>query len=125
MKLTVIAIKNALSRVKPYKLVDGGGLYLLVNPSGSKCWRFNYRYQRKYKTLAIGLFPQLSLKQARLAHQQAKQLLHQGRDPHYEKKIQKQLQQPLAEQTFYAIAQEWLAQQRQIWVDSHYCTGVI
>ena len=122
MKLTVVAIKNAQAKAKPYKMSDGLGLYLFVSVTGRKCWRFNYRYAGKYKTLALGIFPEVSLKAARQALQTARNSLAAGRDPHSEKQQQKTLQQPHSEQSFQRIASEWLARQQPIWVDSHYRT---
>ncbi|MBV4397616.1 Arm DNA-binding domain-containing protein [Advenella alkanexedens] len=57
MALTDTKIKNAKPEEKPYKMGDAGGLYLLVNPSGSKYWRFDYRFLGKRKTLAVGVYP--------------------------------------------------------------------
>ena len=64
-KLTASAVKNAKTRTKSYNLSDGGGLYVLVKPNGTKAWRFNYRFAGKQKTLAIGVYPDISLKKAR------------------------------------------------------------
>lgn len=122
MKLTVIGIKNAQAKAKPYKMSDGLGLYILVTIKGRKCWRFNYRYAGQYKTLALGIFPEVSLKAARQALQTARNCLAEGRDPHAEKQQQKYLQQPHSEQSFQLIALEWLSHQQPIWVDSHYRT---
>ncbi len=124
MKLTVLAIKKAQPRAKSYKMSDGLGLYVLVNPKGRKLWRFNYRYNRKYKTLSLGIFPDLGLKAAREAHQTARKLLAQGRDPHLEKQLHKAVGSSawMAGDNFQGIALEWLAQQRPIWTNSHYQT---
>jgi hypothetical protein len=61
MALTDIEIKSAKPRAKPYKLSDGGWLFLLVNPNGSKLWRMAYRFDGREKTLSLGPYPQLSL----------------------------------------------------------------
>ena len=63
--LTVTAINQAKSKDKPYKLVDEKGLYLLIQSSGSKLWRMDYRFNNKRKTLAFGAYPDLSLAEAR------------------------------------------------------------
>jgi hypothetical protein len=65
MPLSDLKIKKAKPREKPYKLADGGGLYLLVKPNGSKLWRQKYRYHGKERILAHGQYPDVSLSQAR------------------------------------------------------------
>ena len=120
MKLTVTAIKNAKPKVKPYKIYDGAGLYLLINKNGSKFWRFNYKFSGKYKTLALGVFPTISLKQARLDHGKAKQMLNDGIDPTHERKVQKELQQMQQNSTFRSVSLEWLEKQKPIWAKTHY-----
>ena len=74
--LTNIAVKNAkpTAEGKPVKITDGGGLYLLVNKTG-KYWRYNYRYLKKQKTLALGVYPEISLAQARERHRKAREQL--------------------------------------------------
>ncbi|MBC2716038.1 MAG: DUF4102 domain-containing protein [Desulfobacteraceae bacterium] len=61
MPLTDVKVKNAKAKEKQYKLSDKNGLYLLVTPSGGKCWRFDYRFERKRKTLAMGTYPKIPL----------------------------------------------------------------
>lgn len=83
-------LTNAMIRsIRPLrharKLTDGGGLYLLVAPTGGRYWRYNYRYNGKYKTLALGIFPDVSLDQARLRHQGARHWLAAGIDPALQK----------------------------------------
>jgi len=80
-KLTVAAVKSAVARAAPYKLADGGGLYLLVNPKGSKYWRYKYRYGGIEKVLAFGVFPEVGLQEARKRHQEARAQLREGSDP--------------------------------------------
>ena len=65
MPLTDTAIRNAKPADKPQKLADGGGLYLLLNPTGSRWWRFDYRFDGKRKTLSMGTYPDTGLKDAR------------------------------------------------------------
>lgn len=74
MKLTNTQVKNAKPKLKAYKLTDGEGMYLLVHPNGSKYWRLNYRFQSKQKTLALGVYPLISLAEAREARNEG--LLH-------------------------------------------------
>jgi hypothetical protein len=68
------AVKNAKPKDKPYKMTDGGGLYLLVKPNGSKLWRYKYRVNGKEQNLAIGCYPEITLKDARTQHEEARAL---------------------------------------------------
>ncbi len=85
MALTNLTIKNAPHKEKPYKLYDSNGLYVLITPKG-KYFRFNYKFQGKYKTLALGVYPDISLKEARLKRDEARLLIEQGIDPAERKK---------------------------------------
>ncbi|MFZ1852243.1 MAG: Arm DNA-binding domain-containing protein, partial [Nitrosomonas sp.] len=78
--LTDTTTRQAKPKDKPYKLTDGGGLYLLVNTTG-KYWRLNYRFAGKQKTLALGVYPTISLIEARKRRDQAKVLLANDVDP--------------------------------------------
>ena len=119
MNLTAIKIKNAKPNEKAYKLMDGAGLYLLINKSGGKYWRYNYRYMGKHKTLSIGVYPEVSLKEARELHYQARRLLSDGIDPTHERKLEKAMKLEQSENSFEAIALEWLGRQRPTWAKSH------
>ena len=88
MKLKDAELKSAKCLDKPLKLRDGNGLYLHVKPSG-RYWRYDYRYAEKRKTLAIDVYPEVSLKAARIKLHEAKGLLDQGVDPSYQKKLDK------------------------------------
>jgi Arm DNA-binding domain len=89
MPLTDTAVCNAKRRERPQKLSDGGGLHLLVNPDGARYWRMAYRYHRRQKTLALGVYPLVSLADARAARDAAKKLLARDIDPAEAKKEQK------------------------------------
>lgn len=104
-------IKQAKVQAKPYKLADQGGLYILVNPNGSKLWRFNYRHLGKGKTLAIGKYPALTLKRARQLHLEAQTHLAEGRDPTAVKKTEKLAMKVAAANSFECIALEWFAKE--------------
>ena len=80
-KLPEVSVRNAKGRVKPYKLSDGGGLYLLVNPNSSKYWRLKYKLYGKEKVLALGVYPAVSMSEARVGAVKAKEQLRQGIDP--------------------------------------------
>jgi integrase len=117
MALTATTIKTCKPKDKAYKLTDGGGLYLLVSPSGGKWWRFDYRFQSKRKTLSMGVYPAISLKDARDRRDEAKKQLANGIDPAMVRKSQKHQQsQP---NTFEAVAREWHAKFKPGWSDSH------
>jgi len=107
-KLTATAVKNAKTRTKSYNLSDGGGLYVLVKPNGTKAWRFNYRFAGKQKTLAIGVYPDISLKKAREKHQEARQNLANHIDPNIYKKAKRISDQDMQFNSFKVIALEWL-----------------
>lgn len=107
--LTETAVRAARATQKPEKLFDGGGLYLLVNPQGSRLWRLKYRIHGKEKLLAIGAYPDVSLKRAREKRDEARRLLADGIDPSAQRKAEKTANAT----TFEAIAREWLALQQK------------
>lgn len=119
MPLTKTAIAKAQPRSKQYKLADFNGLYVLVTRNGKKYFRFNYRtHKGKSKTLALGVFPEVTIEEARERLKEAKKLLTDGIDPSEYKK-QKKLTQFHTENTFEAIAREWFAKKVSVWVPSH------
>lgn len=107
MPLTATEVKQAKPRDKAYKLADGGGLYLLVQPKGAKYWRYKYRYGGKEKVLALGVYDEVSLKAARQKHQAARDKLAQGIDPGEVRKVEKLTRHLAAAESFEAVAQEW------------------
>lgn len=107
MALTATEVKQAKPREKAYKLADGAGLFLLVNPKGAKYWRYKYRYGGKEKMLALGVYPEVSLKVAREKHQDARLKLSQGRDPSEIRKIEKLTRHIATAESFEAVALEW------------------
>ncbi|MFA7597262.1 MAG: type II toxin-antitoxin system prevent-host-death family antitoxin [Novosphingobium sp.] len=108
MPLSAAAVRNAKGAEKPYKLSDGGGLFLLVSPNGRRYWRMAYRFARKQKTLAFGVFPDVSLADARERRDQARRLLAKGIDPAQQARLDKIAASLAAAGTFGAIADEWL-----------------
>ena len=119
-RLTDSAIKAAKPKPdgKPVKVSDGGGLFLLVNRVG-KYWRYNYRYNGKQRTLAVGIYPDIDLKTAREKHQEARELLARGVDPSEYKQQAKSAQIALTENSFEAIAREWYVKNQQKWKSTH------
>jgi hypothetical protein len=79
--LTATQARMAIPLLHTRKLSDSGGLYLLVVPMGGKYWRYNYRFDRRYRTIALGTYPEVSLAKARARHQDAKRQLADGVDP--------------------------------------------
>jgi integrase len=90
MPLTDTAIRNAKPSRKVVKLSDGGGLYLLIQPHGAKLWRLAYRFGGKQKLLAFGIYPTVSLADARARRDAAKKFLADGVDPSVQRKLEKQ-----------------------------------
>lgn len=119
MALTAIQAKNAKATDKPQKLTDGGGLYLLVQTSGAKYWRMDYRFAGKRKTLAIGIYPEVSLLDARVRRDDARKLLANDTDPSAAKQEQKAAIVAMNENGFEFVAREWLAKFSPNWKESH------
>ncbi|ESZ43600.1 integrase arm-type DNA-binding domain-containing protein [Mesorhizobium sp. L103C565B0] len=119
MPLSDAACRNAKAGDKPRKLSDGGGLFLLVQPTGGKLWRLAYRFQLKQKTLAFGAFPAVGLKDARFLRQGAKELLAKGLDPSEQKKIAKREAQLEASNTLGMVAEEWFDARKHAWTPGY------
>ena len=100
------AVRNAKPSARPKKLSDGGGLHVLIQPTGSKLWRFAYRFAGKQKTLALGVYPVVSLEEARKRREEAKKLLARSIDPSVQRKSNKQAGK---DGGFRAVAQEVIA----------------
>jgi integrase len=112
MPLTDTRVRNAKPTAKSYKLSDGGGMYLLVTPDGARYWRLDYRFAGKRRTLAFGVYPTVTLASARTRREEARALLAKEMDPGAVKKATKRAAKLAAENTFEAVAREWLAKQR-------------
>lgn len=119
MPLTDIAIRTAKLKDKPYKLSDAGGLYLLIQPNGSKYWRLKYRFAGKEKLLSIGVYPVINLSEAREKSLDAKKLLVSNIDPAQSKKEDKLNQLINTEHSFETIAHDWHNNQKQRWSEGH------
>jgi integrase len=119
MALTATAIRNAKTHTKPYKLADEGGLYLLIKPDGARYWRLKYRFAGKEKLLALGVFDEVSLAEARERRDDAKRSLRDGVDPVAERKARKLRDRHAAANSFKAVADEWMTKQRAKWTDGH------
>jgi len=119
MALNIPQIKNAKPTAKSYKLADGGGLYLLIHANGSKYWRLKYRYGGKEKTLALGVYPDVSLADAREQRQEAKKHLRNFVDPSEDRKQRKQATINKTVNSFEAVAKEWWNKQAGRWSPNH------
>lgn len=117
--LTEKAVLAAAARDKDYKVPDAGGLHLFVTRKGVRTWRYKFRIGGKEKLLVIGQHPAVSLKAARLARDEAKRTLSQGRDPSLEARRVKLVGQGRAEETFEKWARDWHDQQKSRWKPVH------
>ena len=113
--LTDTAVKNAKPRGKPYKLADGGGLYLLVSLTGARLWRYKYRIAGNEGTFAIGGYPEISLNDAREIHSKARELARQGIHPLHHRNTEKLKIENEAGNTFKAIAEDWISKNKNGW----------
>jgi hypothetical protein len=118
--LSDLQIKNAKSREKSYKMVDGFGLHLLVTPSGGKLWQMQYRFLKKQKLLSFGAYPAVSLEDARKKRGEAKEQLAKGQDPGQVKKEQKNSRLEEGANTFEVVAREWHKKFESTWSAKHY-----
>jgi integrase len=109
MALTHIGVVHAKPGAKPYKMTDADGLYLVVQPTGAKLWRMNYRHHGRQRTLYFGAWPDLSIAAARAKRDEARSQLAQGADPGAEKKAAELAERIAASNTFKAVAEEWTA----------------
>ncbi|MEW6429571.1 MAG: integrase arm-type DNA-binding domain-containing protein [Thermodesulfobacteriota bacterium] len=110
--LADVKIRTVKPAKSPQKLFDGGGLFLLVTPSGGKLWYFKYRADGKEKKLSFGSYPEVSLSEARLKREEARRQISQGIDPGAVKKAQKAAQQQDTE-TFEVITREWVSRKAE------------
>ncbi|ENZ9031688.1 integrase arm-type DNA-binding domain-containing protein [Klebsiella pneumoniae] len=119
MKLNARQVDAAKPREKAYKLADGAGLYLEVVPSGSRYWRMKYRFNGKEKRLAFGVYPAVSLAQARALRDEAKKKLAEGIDPSFAKKEEKLVRDVQLNNTFQAVALEWHGTKVNRWSEGY------
>ncbi len=115
-KLSAVQVKQAKPRGKTYKLTDGHGLNLEVRSTGSKYWRMSYRYQHKQRTLALGVYPVITLADARSLALDAKRLLVSGIDPSTHKKQNKVI---AGNSTFEPVAKKWHSKESGRWSEGH------
>lgn len=119
MPLTDVSIRTAKSAEKPRKLADEKGLYLLIQPTGGKLWRMDYRFNGARKTLALGAYPAVGLAAARDRRDDARKLLANEIDPGEYRKVQKAAKIERATNSFEVVAREWFAKHSPNWATSH------
>lgn len=124
MKLSDAAVRKSKPETKPYKMTDGGGMYLFVHSNGGKYWRMDYRIAEKKKTLSIGVYPAVTLAEARQHRDDARKLLASGIDPSTAKRDQKAASTESAENSFEAVAREYHALKSPMW-SAHHATDWI
>lgn len=119
MALTEMEVKKTKATDKPQKLSDGGGLFLLIQPNGGKYWRMAYRFAGKQKTLALGVYPDVSLAAARSRREDARKLLANDTDPGEVKKETKRAIQAATTNSFETLAREFHKMKTPMWTAGH------
>jgi integrase len=119
MPLTNTQIRNTKPADNPTRLFDAGGLYLEVAPSGGKWWRLKYRHAGKEKRLSLGVYPDVSLRDARDKRDEARKLLAAGVDPSQNRKATKAARAERAANSFEVVAREWYAKHSPNWAEHH------
>lgn len=118
MSLSDAKARNSKAKTKPYKIADGDGLFLLITPSGGKYWRLRYFFGGKEKLLALGVYPEVSLADARTRRSEAHRLLASGNDPGEAKKEAKRQRLVNSTNRFDAVAREWFETRKHEWADT-------
>ncbi|HEU4856918.1 MAG TPA: integrase arm-type DNA-binding domain-containing protein, partial [Rhodanobacteraceae bacterium] len=117
--LTLPKVKNAKPRGKPYKLADGMGLALLVEPTGAKLWRFRFRYGGKESMISFGAWPEVSIAEARAKRDDARAKLREGVNPAAAKRQARIEREVASGNTFRAVAKDWIDANKNQWIESH------
>jgi integrase len=125
-KLTAVQIRNAKPKEKPYRFPDGHGLYFYVAPSGKRSWRYRFKINGKESTFTLGEYPNMSLEGARAARIEARDKVKTGKNPAHERreerlaaKNEENEKKKIGEDSFEAVALEWISQQRGRWSRDH------
>jgi integrase len=118
MSLSDAKVRNAKAKRKPYKIADGEGLFLVIMPTGSKYWRLRYYFASKEKLLALGVYPDVTLADARDRRAAARKALAAGKDPGEVKKETKRLAILKSANSFETVAREWFDKRKHEWAES-------
>lgn len=118
MPLNDVAVRQAKPAEKARKLADERGLYLLIQPTGGKLWRLDYRFDGKRKTLSLGAYPDVSLADARKGRDRARELLAAGTDPGAARKVEKASRAAAVANSFEVIVREWHKMKSATWTES-------
>ncbi len=119
MPLTIVAIRGAKPKSKPVRLYDSGGLYLEITSAGGRWWRFAYRFAGKRRLMSLGVYPTITLAEARERRDAARKMLACGDDPSAKRKADKRDALARIANSFEAVAREWYKKQAHIWVAHH------
>ena len=117
MKITAKEVQNLKPKNRPYRKADGNGLYIEVMPNGSKRWRFRYMFEGKEKLISLGIYPDISLKDAREAHLKARSMVAKGINPSEARQAQKEAKSDA--NSFEAITREWHTKNIGKWTKKH------
>lgn len=117
--LTDVDVRKAKAGNAAYKLADSGGLHLYVSVTGHRSWRLKYRFGGREKLLTLGAYPEMSLREARVAREDAKRLLREGRDPSLERQKIQQSRKASTETTFESVARDWYETAKGRWATTH------
>src|SRR5690554_1085972 len=117
--LTDKAIKAAAAKNKPYKIADGNGLFLHISQKGHKTFRFKFRFDKKEQLLIIGVYPEISLADARERRNDARKLLREGRDPRHSFNRLKLVGDVAGTKSFETLAREWHDHRQSHWKPVH------
>ncbi len=119
LMLTDTQIRKVKSREKSFKLADGKGLFLIIQPNGSRYWRFRYWFGDKEKSLSLGVYPEMTLARAREKRDEARQMLADDVDPGMAKQLKKRAKKLGPENSFETIAREWHIKFSSKWTEEH------
>ncbi len=124
MPLTDTALRNAKPSQKPLKLFDSGGLFMILNPNGGRWWRFKYRFGGKEKLLSLGVYPEVSLKEARQRRDECRHALAGGVNPSDTRKTEHAAEAAATGDSLETVAREWYEKQLPSWTQGHSKTVV-
>jgi len=119
MPLTDVRIRNTKPTAKSFKLFDMGGLYLEIYPNGRKWWRLKYRFNSKEKRISLGVYPDVTLSNARDRRSEARKQLANGIDPSQDRKAQKTAEDDRLANSFEEVAREWFTKFSPSWAEAH------